>query len=121
VHLFTALGDDLVAFEGDEGQAHGDEHAAVALRQEILGEDRLPIGSLQGDPDSEADEDRQDDDLADGDDVAGPARLRRPPVIDPGKQRNDADREPLLDWHEGRVETAQSDERQHQLEIGAEA
>ena len=46
-HLLAALGDDLIALEGDERQPHRHEDAAHAVGQKILGEGQMPVGPVQ--------------------------------------------------------------------------
>ena len=83
--------------------------------------DQLPVRPLQRDPGAETDEHGQHDDLRDGHDVARATGLRRAAVIDPGEQRDDRNRERLLERQHRGLESREPDQRQHQLEVGAES
>ena len=88
LHLLARLDDDLVALEGDEGEAHRHEHAP-----EPVGGERgelVQLGVTGHRPDAAGDEDAEDRDLADCDDVARLPRLRDPAEVDGDEDQRDA-------------------------------
>ncbi len=118
--FLTGLRDDLVSLEGDERESHRREDPGPPFRHE-RSEGSLPTRAVHHCPEARDDEGTNDRDLADRDDVAGFTRLRRTPVVDQGEESTGGDRQPDLHAEQRGMELGSADEREHLLEIGAEA
>ena len=87
-HFLTRLHDDLIAFEGDESQAHRADDADDAFRREVV--ELLEVDRLAEDDEQTADdEDQDDDDFEHGDDIADCSRLRCAAIVDIQKEQDD--------------------------------
>ncbi len=120
LHLLARLGDDLVALERDEGEAHGSEHTAPTFREE-RGKRDLDAALPEHDHQSRGDECQDDQDLPDRHHVSGLAGFRGAPVVDVREEDDGGDGQPLLDCHETEVDLRGAQRVEHELEIGPEA
>ena len=122
LHLLAGLDDDLVPFEGNEGEAHGDEYAAQPGREEGI-EVGQGCGRCEDAPEAAGDENPDDRQFADRDDVAGHPGFRGAAVVDEEKNQDDQDRQALFDQPLPEAELAwlQTEVFQQQSAVGTEA